>query len=241
MAQKNVAPQKVEVNFTTTDDESPIETPTALVKISPETDLQVQVFYNEALKAKEYAEARVITTVEDLKPAIDDLSIISLIKRGFEEKRKEYVKPLQDHVKAINDAFKTLMEPVEIADKFTREKILAFQLRQKLIREEQEKINALRLEAAKREMELKGELTESVELVEVIPEISKTTRTELGTAGIMKVRKWEVVDMVQVPDEYKMIDATKVGKVVRAGIPSIPGIRIWEDETLRISPILKGE
>lgn len=44
-----------------------------------------------------------------------------------------------------------------------------------------------------------------------------------------------------VPDEYKLPDAAKIGRVVRAGISSLPGIRIWEEETLRVTAKKEGE
>jgi len=209
---------------------------TALVKIKPETDILVNQFYKEALKAKEYAEARVIITVDDLAPATDDLSLIAKLKKAMEEKRKEYVSPLQDHVKTVNDAFKTLMEPIETADTVTRNKILAFTLKQKLIREEQEKINALRLEAAKLDAALhNGEISESVNLVEVMPSIPTTTRTDIGTSGIMTIRKYRVVNFAELPDQYKIENSALLNKVVKAGIPSIPGVEIYNEETLRVT------
>ncbi len=204
---------------------------TALVKVRPETDIQVLMFLAESNKLRDFAEARVIITVDDMKLANDDFIIIGKLKKAMEAKRKEYVSPLQDHVKTINDAFKKLMEPIEVADKVTGQKMLAFTLKQKLIREEQEKINALRLEAAKKEMELKGELTESVNLVEVIPEIKRTT-TEMGTTGQKDHWTFEVTDFALLPDEYKMPDATKIGKVVRAGLHIIPGVKIWNEPIL---------
>ena len=209
----------------------------SLVLIKPEDDTQIQTFYNEAVKARDYAVARVITTVEDLTPATDDLSLIAKLKKAMEEKRKEYVKPLQDHVKAINDTFKTLMEPIEVADTITREKILAFQLKQKLIREEQERINALRLEAAKKEMELKGELTESVNLVEVLPELAKRTVTDMGTAGMRDNWKWEVIDLKAVPFDYLMINAAVLTPIVKAskGRIQITGIRIFNEPIIAVN------
>ena len=210
---------------------------TALVKVNPEADAQVITFYSEALKAKEYAQARVIATAEDLKPATDDLSLISKIKRAFEEKRKEYVKPLQDHVKTINDAFKILMEPIETADQITREKMLAFQLKQKLIREDQGRINALRLEAAQKEMKLKGELTESVNLIEVMPEAPKRIQTALGVAGQRDNWKWEVIDINLVPREYLIINAGMLTPIVKAskGKIQITGIRIFNEPILTVN------
>ncbi len=208
---------------------------TAVVKIKPEADAQVQAFYKDALGLKRHAEARNIITVEDLKPATDDLSIIHNVKKAMEEKRKEYIKPLQEHTKAINDAFKTLMEPIETADQITREKILAFNLKQKLIREEQERINNLRIEAARAEMELKGELTESVNQVEVIAEAPKRVSTEMGSIGQRDHWTFEIVDFALLPDEYKMPDATKIGKVVRAGLHTIPGVKIWNEPILAVN------
>lgn len=220
--------------LTLTGDESET-TYTVAVRIKPETDIQVNQFYAEALKAREYAEARVITTVDDLKPATDDLSLIARLKKAMEDKRKEYVKPLNDHVKTINDAFKTLMEPIETADSITRGKILAFQLKQKLIREEQEKINTLRLEAAKKEMELKGEISESVNLVEVIPEAPRRVSTDTGSIGQRDHWTFEVLDITLVPAEYLILDSAKVGKVVRAGLRTIPGIRIYNEPILAVN------
>jgi len=103
---------------------------TALIKVKPETDVEVMSFYTEALKLQEYAEKRVIATIDDLKPATDDLSIIARVKRGMEEKRKDYLKPFQDHIKETNEVYKTLMQPIEEADRITRSKILTFQQEQ---------------------------------------------------------------------------------------------------------------
>ena len=200
------------------------------------TDVEVWGYYKEALKLQHYAESRVIATVEDTKSATDDLSVIAKLKKAMEEKRKEYVVPLQTQVKQINDTYKSLMEPIESADRVTRSKILDYRKAQERIRQEQEEVNRLRMEAARREMELKGELTESVDLVEVVPEVSKSVTTDMGAASTFKVRKWEIVDFTLVPNDLKLIDAGKVTKLVKAGIGSISGIRIWEEDSLRVTP-----
>ena len=201
----------------------------------PGADAEAVNKYNEALKLRGYAEKRIILTLEDAKVATDDLSIISRLKKAMEEKRKEYLKPLQEQTKAINDVYKILMEPIEAADRVTREKILSFQAEQGRIRREQEEINRLRIEAAQKEMELKGEITESVNLVEVLPEAPKRVSTDMGTVGQRMIRKWEVIDAAQVPEEYKVLDSAKITKVVKAGIPSIPGIRIYEEPILTVN------
>lgn len=213
------------------------ELTTALVQVKPELNLEVKAFYDEAIKLQEYANARVIITAEDLKPATNDLSIIAKVKKAFEEKRKEYVKPLQDYVKEVNEAFKTLMLPIEQADSITRNKILAYQKEQERIRQEQEEINRMRLEAAQKEMELKGELTESVDLVKVATEAPTRIHTDMGTVGQRDNWKWEVMDFALVPNEYKMINSGILTPVIKAskGKIIIPGIRIFNKPIIAVN------
>lgn len=208
---------------------------TALITIAPDTDERVVALYNEGIRLRDYALARVIKTDADIKDATNDISIISKLTKALEERRQEYVKPINGHLKAINDSFKVFTEPFLKADRITRDKLLEYRAEQERIRKEQERINELRFEAAKAEMTLKGELTESVELIEIQSEQPNHYRAEVGMAGIAKIRKWEVEDLSKVPLDYLMIDATKVGKVVRAGVPSIAGIRIWVEDSLRIT------
>lgn len=209
---------------------------TAVVRIYPEGDSTVMLLYNEGVQLRQYAEARVVKTDEDVKMATNDLAVLAKLKKSIEEKRKEYVGPINEHLKSVNDAFKQFTEPLNQADTITRQKVLDYRREQERIRQEQEQINKLRLEAAQREAALhNGEITESVNLVEVKPEQPEHYRAETGTLGTMKVRKWEVENLDQVPREYLMIDSVKIGKVVRAGIPSIAGIRIWEEESIRVT------
>jgi hypothetical protein len=91
------------------------------------------------------------------------------------------------------------------------------------------------MEAAQKEAALNnGEIKEAVNLVEV-QEVQKNVSTDMGSLGIMKVRKFAVEDITKVPAEYLRVDEVAIGKLVRAGIPSIPGIKIWTEETLKVS------
>lgn len=215
-------------------------TTTALVKINPQEDAEIKSYHDEALKILEFAEKRVISSVEGLKLATDDLSVIANMKKAIEGKRKEYVQPLQEHVKDVNNAFKVFMEPIEQADRLTRVKILDYQREQERIRQEQEEINRKRMEAAEAEMRLKGELTESVNLVEVSEEAPKKIHTGMGTVGQRMIRKYRVVDFALLPDQYKIENSALLNKVVKAGIPSIPGIEIYEEPIITVTSKKEG-
>ena len=205
-----------------------------LVTLDPNRDTSSMEFYQQALSALECARRRVISTVEDMKPASDDLVIIRKLKKALDSRRKDYLEPFQSHIKEVNEAYRVLMLPVEEADIITGGKMLAFNNEQARIRQEQERINAERLKLAQDEMNLKGELTESVNLVEVFPPVATTTRTELGSTGMRDHWIFEVTDFALLPDEYKMVDSVKLGKVVRAGLHTIPGVRIENKPTLAI-------
>ena len=206
----------------------------SLILVKPEANTEVIAFYNQALSLRDFARARVIACNDDLKPANDDLILIRKVKKAMEEKRKDYLKPFQDHVKETNEAYKTLMEPIEEADKITASKMLAFDAEQERKRKEQERINAERMKLAQDEMKLNGELSESVNLIEVIEPLPKQVRTDMGSSGQRDNWTFAVVNFALVPDEYKMLDSTKVGKLVRAGMRNIPGLNIFNKPSITV-------
>lgn len=209
-------------------------TTTAVINIAPSADAIVRGLVDKGNAILRYAQARVITANEHLTPATEDLSFIAVLTKALKEKREEYVRPIKGNLDAVNAAFKTFMAPLEEADRLTRLKILAFRQEQEHRRQEAEEINRLRMEAAQKEMVLTGELSEPVNLVEVSASPPAHVRTEVGTLGTAKVWRYEVVNFAAVPDEYKILDGVKAGRVLRAGI-SIPGIRAWQEETLRVT------
>ena len=207
---------------------------TAVVSINPDSDVEIQDHYEEACKLRDYALQRVVQSLDDAQSANDDLSMIATLKKAMEAKKKEYTVPLEAHKKAIIASFQTLMQPIEEADRITRDKLIAYKQELSAKQAEEERINALRLEAARAEMDLKGEITKPVDLVEV-SEISKRVSTNLGTSTVIKVPKWKVVNFSAVPDECKLIDGGKVTRLVKAGIGTIAGIEIYTEDSLRVT------
>jgi len=208
---------------------------TALVHIQPGMDDRVIALYLEGGRLKEYADALVVRNSDDVKRATDDLSTIAGIKKAIEEKRQEYLRPLLDYQKEINVAFKDFTEPLTQADTIMRQKVHDYRAEQERIRLEQERINRLREEAARAEMELKGEIAEPVGLVEVAPVAPTRYQTDVGILGTAITWRWELVDFALLPDRFKVENATLIGKVVRAGEREIPGVRIYSEETIRVT------
>jgi hypothetical protein len=206
----------------------------ALIQVKPDLDRSVVAIYEESCKLLGYAQSRSVKTAEDAKLATDDLAIIANLKKAIEAKRKDYTGPINEHLKAVNQAFQEFTQPLKDADEANRLKILRYEKEQRLNREEQERINRLRIEAAEAEMKLKGELTESVNVVEVQAPPAKIIRASMGKASTFNIWKWEVVDIDQVPKMYLVPDAPKIKKMVEAG-GSIPGIRAWQEPSLKVT------
>lgn len=209
----------------------------ALVKVSTDDDLAVKQLYQEGLRLKHYADALVISANTDLKGVTNDLSLIAKLKKTLEEKRKEYVDPIRNHLAQVNAAFVEFLAPFESADQITRGKVKAFREDQNRKAAEAQAIEAEKRALAEREMKLKGETTVDLGTTQAPPPVPDRVRTDLGTQGFQKVHKWKVVDLALVPAEYKTIDAAKVQAVVKAskGTIIIPGIEIWTEEAVRIN------
>ncbi len=205
--------------------EQPTETVLAL---RPGEDVEVHSYFLESRKLLDYAEHRTIKTLEDAKTATDDLSIISRLKKAMEAKRKEMLSPHEVQVKTIRDTYNYLMTPILEAERITKVKQTAFLQEQERIQREQEEINRKRYEAAQTEMKLKGELTESVNLVEVT-EAPERIHTNLGITGMVDHWIFEVTDFAQVPDEYKVIDSAMLNTVAKKYHDQKPvkGIRFY--------------
>jgi len=200
--------------------------PETALALRPGEDIEAMDWHEEAIRLCTYAEGRVIKTLDDAKIATNDLSVISRLKRAMESKRKEKLAPAQAEVKAIQETYNYLMTPILEAEKITKAKQTAFLQEQDRRRREQEEINRKRLEAAQAEMDLKGELSEPVNLVEV-QQAPERIRSELGSSGLTDHWIFEVVDFAQVPDTYKVIDSVTLGQIAKKYHDSkpVPGIK----------------
>lgn len=214
-----------------------IETVTAVatIKVKPQDDPRIVALADEATKLRDFAIARTINTDADCKPATDDLSIIARVKKALTEARAEYVKPIRGYLEDVNAAFTKILAPLDEADKVTRSKILSYRDAQAKRAAQAEQLNREAADLARRQAEFSGtgEFTVDTKPVEA-PAPVKRVSTELGTAGVVRNLTWELVEFSAVPDQYKVLDAGKITKLVKAG-GSITGIKVIEGETLRVT------
>ncbi len=205
----------------------------ALIAVEPLKDAEVAALVVEAEKILGYATALKVKTLEQSKSAVNDLSIISGIKKRMENKRKDYLGPVNEIKDTLNQQFKDIMSPILEAERLTKDKQMGFLQEQARRQAEQEEINRKRQEAAEAEMKLNGELSESVNLVEVV-EAPERIRAELGTTGLTDHWKYEIVDFAVLSDEYKVADGAMLTTIARKhhDQKQVSGIRFYNEPYL---------
>ena len=218
------------------------------------TSLQIQgIETPEVLKLRTESEglAELAESLDVNEDTMDDVSdLLGWIagnKTRLEAQRVFLVKPMNDHVKNINAQFKDWLAPIEAADKAVRGKVLAYQREQNRIAAEARAAEdeRIRAEQARIAEEAKAQAVaepDAPPLPPAPPPVAaplpvapmKTTRSRLGTTTVKKVWQYEITDINAVPREYWTIDQKKIAGVVRAGIRSIDGVRIFETEQLAV-------
>ena len=181
------------------------------------------------------AEAKTIQIDSELKAKhANDLKLAS--KKMFniaEERRKFFVKPLQDHVKTINDEFKKLTQPLEEVEEILKDKLLGW-IRAIQAKEAEE--SRLRQEKEREENKLKeatineflGPEETPVVIADkpiVIDEKPKVTLDSgLGKTFTRKVWIWRVLDESKIPHEYFLLDEKKINALVRFHTKTVQGV-----------------
>lgn len=193
------------------------------------------------------ASKAVIENEEQLSVGVDILSEIKQRVKGVEAERAALVKPLNEHVKLINAKFKTVTEPLEEAAHILSNKVLArqrvIQAEKSRIAEEQRKQKEEELLAAAAKKEAIGDTEKAEQLLDYASKVkAREISTGHGTfteakSGITKRWTFEIVDLAATGkdgSQYLMLDSSKVREAIRQGVREIPGLRIFQEESLSV-------
>lgn len=167
---------------------------------------------------------------------------VSLSKRlknaenAIEKRRTSYTVPLNNILRAINGAAKSVMDPVKKARTTLNKKVLIFQAQEKVriaeanrkAEEEERRLRAEQLYAAKAG---KVAITAPA-IVDRVPELEKFDGSYTRTDW-----KWELQDIDQVPRPYLELKASSVTEFMRSEVkagrePKLPGIIFKKEESL---------
>lgn len=177
---------------------------------------------------------QVIKATSEIKLIADNMSIISkeaqieasdLIKqikghkKTLTEMKEFFTKPSKMIMDFIRGQIKDLMNPLDEMEKNLKEKLITYQeVLEGKARVEREKFEKKTEKAIENDKPLP---------VEAPIEAEKKVKSEESTLSYKTTWKFEIEDSSKVPAEYMIPDEVKIGKVVRAGIREILGVRIY--------------
>ncbi len=186
----------------------------------------------------EQAQAMAVVDLGTEREAGDFLKQIATVKTDLESARKELVKPLNDHVKMINDRFKTRTAPLVEADTTVRSKVLAYRRKQEEIaREAQRKLDeetVRRMEEAEKNPTADEDSVVVEVPIPVVPQPLKPTKSEHSAVTVRKVRKNRVTAFTKLPDAYKLANDKMLAGMAKAGAPAPAGVEFYEEDELAV-------
>ena len=187
------------------------------------TKKEIQVLENQVSPLIVQADSYKIDSVEAVDKASNFMLKVRDTERGIEAKRLEFTKPLNQSLKAINDTFKSLKQPLEGARNILTRKIIEWKTAEtrKL---EAEEARRRKIQEAHAE---KGHETKA-------PVVLERPENKIGNTQTRKVWTFEVVDFSKMPDEYKMLNNVAVNQAIRDGVREIKGVKISQEERLSI-------
>lgn len=203
---------------------------------------------NEALSLQKTAETMLINSSEEYQIATEFLIKCRQSRKKIDEFCDPVISAAHDAHKAALAQKRKLTDPVLVAEKIITPKINAYRQEQDRIRRAEEE--RLRLEAQKKaeeerlaqaiEAEKQGDQLSADILVETpvvaAPVFVAPTVPKVEGISDREVWKFKVVNPALVPNEYKIIDESAIGKVVRAlkDRTSIPGIQVYPEKVLSV-------
>lgn len=197
----------------------------------------LKVYEAEIERMKQLAQDHQVVDDESNKSAIEMAAQAKRLGKTVEEMRKAKVKPYQDYTKAIGNLAKVYTDTADQIERVLKGKINGYLAAERLKKAEAER--RAQDEARELQKKLDAEAAEKglpqVEVpLPVLPQKMDPVRTEEGSASQRKDWKWRVVQPDEIPREYLALDTVAINKAVRAGARQIPGLEIYQEESVQI-------
>jgi hypothetical protein len=162
---------------------------------------------------------------------------VKRLANQIDARRKEIIAEPDSFVRKVNGFVKPLADRLKALEALLKRKLSDHAYQVELQRREIErKQTQARIELQKQvDAEAKAKGVESVVIAPVaMPTKKEPVRSDSAVSSAVMVWKHEVIDAAAVPREYLMVDDKAITAAVKAGIRSIPGVRIFEEAEMRV-------
>lgn len=201
---------------------------------------------------KREALALVPASEEDEIVATNLLAVAVTLQKEAESRRVLLVKPLNDHVKKINELFRQVLAPFVEGDAWLRKQLLAYAREKTRLAEaaaaaaerQRRESEALLRDAERAEAEghpgvAEGLLNTAVAKADAakgpfVAPPAKTLVTSMGARTIKKTWTFRVTDLAQIPRGFLLLNEKSVREAIDAGLREIPGLHIYQEDSLSV-------
>ena len=184
---------------------------------------EIQVLERQVSPLVKQADSYKIDSVEAVDKASLFLKKVRDTESNLEAKRLEFTSPLNQSLRAINDTFRQLKEPLTQARMYLTNKILDWKTTEtRRLQAEEARRRKIQEAHEKKGHEVKA------------PVVLERPENKIGNTQTRKVWKYKVVDFSKIPDDFKNINQVAVNQAIRQGIREIKGIEIYQEEQLSI-------
>lgn len=192
-----------------------------------DTDNNYQLVEKNLEMGKEVFESVQIKTDDDLAGVSDKVKQIKTLLKEVEERKEKFVGPAKLIIAEAKNIFDEAINWFKNAEKELKQKGVVYMLEKERINKEKEAKIAADLQAGKINTD------KAIDKLEKLPETSKNVSTE--TSKMVLNKRWNpyIVKPELIPDEYWVIDESKVNREARDrhknNLPQIPGVEMREE------------
>lgn len=174
-----------------------------------------------------------VTSDERMTDAVELGGGAKRLIKTIEAKREEVTAEARQFVSSVNSFCKIFTEKLKGSTVVLERKITQYRTQQELERRKQEEQARKATEEFQKKLDAEAKaagVEAPIAVAPVIPEAKPTVKTETGVTAYGR-KKWkaEIEDEAAVPREYCSSDMKKINAAVKAGVRSIPGVKIFED------------
>lgn len=168
---------------------------------------------------------KTITSPQEMEVHVGNLSLLNKELKRITAHKEEKTKPINAALKAIRADYKPFEEQLESAILVERKNISKYQTEQKAIADAEQKKIDDRIGDGKGKFKMETAIRKSGE----IDRPEEVVQTSAGQVSFRTVRKFELIDIAQVPHEYLEVNETAVRAALKNNV-ELPGFRYFNEE-----------
>ena len=174
-----------------------------------------------------------VETDEANQIAVELGTSAKILTKQIEETRNRAISEPYSFVKSVNGFAKIFTDKLLTIESLMKQKISTYRVFQEQRRREAQLAADKATEELQKKLNKQAEKTGTAPVqveMPIIPKQEAVTRSETGSAYGSKHWTFKIIDASLVPREYLIISETTVRNAIKAGLRSIPGIEIFEED-----------